>query len=156
MVNSSEVKLRKVAEGELSRLVHLMEAHADFEQADFNYTHQEQRLKEKMFDTKDPLYCFVAAHKDTLVGYATCIRQYTSWEANYYLYVDCLYFDDAYRGMGLGYKMMQLIKEVAQQLKCEIIQWQTPAFNELAVRFYQKIGASSKSKERFYWRTPLK
>lgn len=45
---------------------------------------------------------------------------------------------------------MDKIKEEAQKLGCAMIQWQTPEFNKRAIKFYKRIGAVGKSKERFF------
>ena len=42
-----------------------------------------------------------------------------------------------------------ILKE-AQKLECVLIQWQTPDFNKRAMKFYNRIGAKSKNKERFF------
>lgn len=150
MVNSEEIIFRSVKVEDLQELVELMKAHADFEELEFAYSNQEERLKKKIFDEKAPLFCLVAEYKRQLIGYASFIKQYSTWEANDYLYLDCLYFDEEYRGMGLGSKMMELIKIEARKLGCQLIQWQTPSFNQKAIDFYHKMGSSSKSKERFF------
>jgi hypothetical protein len=31
-----------------------------------------------------------------------------------------------------------------------MLQWQTPVFNEKAIRFYHRMGATSKDKVRFF------
>jgi hypothetical protein len=36
------------------------------------------------------------------------------------------------------------------KLKCNHIQWQTPDFNKRAIKFYERIGGISKSKERYF------
>ena len=53
------------------------------------------------------------------------------------------------RGLGLGEQLMNRIKCEARELGCNSVQWQTPVFNEGAIRFYKRIGAKSQSKERF-------
>lgn len=151
MDTSNPVIFRRAEEKDLPELLHLMKAHADFEQLDFTYDHQEDRLKEKIFHASEPLHCIVVESQGRLIGYATCIRQYATWDADYYLYLDCLYFEASFRGKGLGSTMMQHIKDLAKSLDCRLVQWHTPPFNTPAIEFYHKQGAVSKSKERFFW-----
>ena len=35
-------------------------------------------------------------------------------------------------------------------MRCSHIQWQTPEFNKRAIKFYDRIGAQSKSKMRYF------
>ena len=45
---------------------------------------------------------------------------------------------------------MEKVIEYSKTQDCDLIQWQTPDFNEKAIEFYNRIGGKSKSKERFY------
>lgn len=89
--------------------------------------------------------------KERVIGYATFMKQFSTWDMNYYIYLDCLFFIKETRGRSLGTKMINKIKEYAEKQGCKEIQWQTPSFNKRAVQFYQKIGAEFKNKERFFW-----
>ncbi len=73
-------------------------------------------------------------------------------QKNYYLYLDCLYLSEKTRGKGIGAQIMNKIKVYAKSINCSEIQWQTPDFNKEAIDFYKKLGADSKTKERFNWK----
>ena len=60
-------------------------------------------------------------------------------------------YEPAARGKGLGKEVMVHIWTFAKAENCINIQWQTPDFNEQAIGFYKKLGAVSKTKERFFW-----
>ena len=64
--------------------------------------------------------------------------------------MDCLFIKEFVRGYGLGEKLVNKIKQEGKKLRCDLIQWQTPDFNIRAMKFYRRIGAVSKSKERFF------
>ena len=78
------------------------------------------------------------------------MKQFSTWDAQYYVYMDCLFMQEAARGFGIGEKLVNKMKEESRKSGCDLIQWQTPEFNERAIKFYKRIGAASKSKERFY------
>jgi GNAT superfamily N-acetyltransferase len=78
------------------------------------------------------------------------MKQYATWDAAYYVYMDCLFLTEDARGKGVGEELINRIKLEANALDCTHIQWQTPDFNERAIKFYNRIGATSKSKERFF------
>ena len=64
--------------------------------------------------------------------------------------MDCLFLTEESRGYGIGEKMMNVIKLEAKKLNCSLIQWQTPNFNTRAIKFYNRIGRISKTKERYF------
>jgi GNAT superfamily N-acetyltransferase len=64
--------------------------------------------------------------------------------------MDCLYLIDSCRGIGIGKLLFDRIKEESKKLDIKEIQWQTPNFNTRAIKFYDRTGAHSKSKERYF------
>ncbi|MBK6266073.1 GNAT family N-acetyltransferase [Marivirga sp. S37H4] len=142
--------IRFVKQGDLIPLIDLCEAHAEYEKASFDKFGKAEKLGQYLFGDTPALYCLVVEKDHQLIGYATYIKQFSTWDASFYIYMDCLFMNDTSRGMGLGEKLVDKIKEEAKKLGCDLIQWQTPDFNTRAIKFYKRIGAVSKPKERFF------
>lgn len=145
--------IRSVNKEELSEVVNLCEAHAAYEQLDFSRNGQEQRFVRDLFGVVPKLYCLVVEENNTLLAYATYMKQYATWDAAEYIYLDCIFVVKKHRSRGIGEQLMNRIKLETSKLKCQLIQWQTPTFNSGAIRFYERIGAVKKSKERFFLTT---
>ena len=143
--------IRNAIQKDVPAIIDLCQAHAAFEKADFDTTNKVELLSAHLFHPDGLVKCLVVEFENDIAGYATYMRQFSTWDAEFYIYLDCLYLKEKYRGQGLGKQLMQRIKADAKALNCNMIQWQTPDFNEKAIRFYQKLGAISKSKERFFW-----
>lgn len=143
--------IRFVEEADIDQLIDLCEAHAHYEQARYTRTGKAVQLAADLFCETPKLYGLVVEQHGNLVGYATYMRQYATWDANDYVYLDCLFLDEAVRGLGIGTQLMERVREETQRLGCSLIQWQTPDFNTRAITFYNRLGATSKSKERFFW-----
>ncbi|GAA3646483.1 GNAT family N-acetyltransferase [Flavivirga jejuensis] len=126
----------------------LVKAHAKFEKAGTLSNNSLNRLSNYIFNI-DVVECLVVELNDEIVGYATFMKQFSTWNANYYIYLDCLFLNEQTRGKGIGTQIMDSIKIYAKSINCSEIQWQTPDFNKKAIDFYNKIGGKSKSKERF-------
>ncbi len=135
---------------DMDQIVQLCKSHAEYEKSEYIEEGKKELLTTSIFQTNPPLYCLVVAQDNYLLGYLTYMKQYSTWDGNYYVYMDCLYMLEAARGFGIGEKLVNKMKEEAQKLDCQLIQWQTPNFNVRAIKFYKRIGATSKSKERFY------
>lgn len=136
---------------DMEQVVELCQAHAAYEQSEYNPTDKVGQLTKYFFEMPAIAYCLVVEMDQQIVGYATFMKQFSTWDAAFYLYLDCLYFEPAARGVGLGKLVMDYIWVFAKAENCSHIQWQTPDFNELAIGFYKKMGATNKSKERFFW-----
>ena len=145
------MRIRKLTEHDLPALVRLCADHAQYEKTTYSGQSKLADLRKHFFSSKPSAHCLVV--EDTanqLVGYATFMKQFSTWEAEFYLYLDCLYLDSAVRGMGLGRQLIEHICQFASRHGCSRLQWQTPSFNERAVLFYQGIGASYTNKKRFF------
>lgn len=146
------MKIRFAKEADIEQIIDLCTAHAAYEKALYNKEGKAHLLLDYLFRQQEVLTCLVVLDQSDIVGYATCMKQFSTWEAEYYLYLDCLFLKEGIRGQGIGQQLMRKIKELAMQKKCSWIEWQTPSFNDKAIHFYKKIGARSASKERFFWR----
>ncbi|AWX44361.1 Diamine N-acetyltransferase [Flagellimonas maritima] len=143
-------KIRFARPADIETIIDLCEAHAIYEQTGFSRNSKDFKLGNDLFGNKQRLYCLVVESKKQLIGYATYMKQYSTWEACDYIYMDCLFLKDFARGLGIGKKLIARIKLEAEKMKCKEIQWQTPDFNYGAIKFYNQLGATSKKKERFY------
>lgn len=136
---------------DMPRVVALCQAHATYEKADYQPEGKTKQLSDSFFEYPPAAYCLVVEHHHQIVGYATFMKQFSTWDAAYYLYLDCLYFEPEARGLGLGKLVMDAVWAFAKAENCRRIEWQTPDFNESAIGFYKKLGAYGKTKERFFW-----
>lgn len=142
--------IRFAEKKDLPQIIELCDEHAEYERAEYEVKNKSELLSEYIFGQNPSLKCLVVAQKNSIIGYATFMKQFSTWDAGFYIYLDCLYLKANSRGLGLGSRLMEKLKEYAKAENCFIIQWQTPDFNKKAIEFYQKIGGISKSKERFY------
>ncbi len=144
--------IRFAKEADIKQIVLLCEAHAIYEKAKFDSKEKAPLLLQYLFRSENALKCVVVEQNNELLGYATFMKQFSTWDADFYIYLDCLYLKEETRGKGIGTKIMAVVKEYAVSENCNVIQWQTPDFNTDAITFYKKIGAKSKTKERFFWK----
>ena len=136
---------------DIPRIIELCQAHAAYEKAAYSLEGKAEQLTKHLFDIPAIAYCLLVEIDGQIVGYATFMKQFSTWDAAFYLYLDCLYFEKEARGLGFGKKVMEYIWTFAKAENCFAVQWQTPDFNEQAIGFYKNLGAISKTKERFSW-----
>jgi len=134
----------------IENIIDLCAAHAKFEECEYDREGKGQRLAKDIFGAEAKLYCLVAETNDQYIGYITWMKQYSTWDAREYLYMDCLYLEDDYRGLGIGEELVNHMKDYGRKENIDLVQWQTPDFNVRAIKFYKRIGATSLSKERFF------
>jgi len=145
-----EIVIRPAEETDMNELIQLCHEHAIFEEAEYDPAGKAEKLHSFIFDDEPVLLCFVAEAEKQLLGYITFTKEFSTWSAEYFFHMDCLYLKEEARGLGLGKKLMQAMIENGKQNNIDHIQWQTPVSNKNAIDFYHHIGASSKHKQRFF------
>lgn len=145
-----EYLIREIEETDLPRLIELCKNHAHFEQVPYDAADKLVLLKRAIFSDTKRLYCFVVEYQLQLIGYYTYTFDFSTWEAKTYMYLDCLYLEPSFRGMKIGRRIFENLKEIATLNNCVNIQWQTPDFNESAIKFYKAIGGRGTEKIRFF------
>ncbi len=145
------MEIRFAKKTDIEQIVELCKAHAKFEKADFDPKNKKELLSKHLFSANEVLKCIVVEDHNEIIGYATFMKQFSTWDACFYVYLDCLFLKEETRGKGVGYEVLKKIRSYAKTEKCDIIQWQTPDFNIDAIAFYKKLGAKAKTKERFFW-----
>lgn len=148
-----EYLIRECTEKDIPELVELCGKHSEFEHTIYDPTGKEYSLEKALFSESPKLFCFVIESQNILQGYFTYTFDFSTWDAQPFLYLDCLYLEPEFRGHRIGEVVFEKLKEIAKQNGCVIIQWQTPIFNERAIKFYNRIGATGKEKVRFFINT---
>lgn len=146
----NQVCIRWACPEDVASIVALCAAHAAYEQAHYDPAGKTEALTSCMFD-QEHVKCLVVEVGEDIVGYASFMTQFSTWDASPYLYLDCLYLKSTVRNLGIGKRLMQKIMDYARAQGHGVIQWQTPDFNTRAIRFYERLGAKPKHKVRFFW-----
>ncbi len=145
-----DFNIRFAIKKDIPQIVQLCSLHAIYEKSTYDFHQKEALLNSALFSENSSLFCLVVEKDQQLIGYATYMKQFSTWDANFYIYMDCLFLTEDARGFGIGEIVVHKIKEEGKKLNCNLIQWQTPNFNIRAIKFYKRIGAHSKNKERFF------
>jgi GNAT superfamily N-acetyltransferase len=146
-------RVRPIEPGDLDALLDLCREHAAYEKADFHDNGQIERWRSALFRAEPALYGWMATDGDEYAGFMTATIDFSTWNAEPFVYMDCLYLREAYRGRGLGRAFLDRLRECAIAHGCGWAEWQTPPHNELGIGFYRRMGASAKAKVRFHYVT---
>ncbi|MEV0460088.1 GNAT family N-acetyltransferase [Catellatospora methionotrophica] len=138
--------IRPVRPGDLPELLALIADHASYERAAPPPPGLGERLTPALFADPPKLRCLVADDAGTLAGYATWTRDFATWTGRPYTHLDCLYLAATHRGQGLGTRLLDAVRAATG---ADDLQWQTPAWNTDAQRFYERQGAHPAPKIRY-------
>ena len=107
-------------------------------------------LKEDLIKNFETLSTLVILDKDVIVGY---LSYRMKGKHSKKIDVDQLIIDENYRHQGLGKKMMEEVKRIATENKCDRIELNCWLFNENALAMYEHIGFK---RQRIIYEMPLK
>lgn len=139
--------LRPAQAADAETLAGLCAAHAAYEQIPHCADGHAERLAQALVAGRLSAWLgFLDGHA---VGYASATLDYATLAARPFVHLDCLYLQPAARGLGLGRALLEAAVDHARALGCAQLQWQTPVWNEDAICFYDRLGATRLAKQRY-------
>ncbi len=141
-------EIRAPRREELGQLVELCREHAAYEKGELGPRFRADTLGDWLFAPRPRVHCLVAVAEE-LVGYATWNREFSTWSAGEFIHMDCLYVRSAWRSQGLGARLLEAVIEAGALAGLAHLEWQSPAWNTGALRFYRRHGAHGSEKVRF-------
>lgn len=119
----------------------LIQELAVFEKAPDAVENTVERMIKDGFGEKPVFAFFVAEEEGEIIGLALYYYSYSTWKGKY-LYLEDLIVTKAYRARGIGKKLFDAIIFKAKEEGVSLVGWQVLNWNEPAINFYKKLGAS--------------
>jgi len=148
VVEQSQVIIRPATAGDIPALQGLITAHMRYEKAPVTVLNAEA-LHEALFSENARLSINVAEVNENVVAYISTTKEYSTWQLEEFIHMDCLFIAETHRNFGIGRMLMQHVANKAKAEGIKQMQWQTPEWNEAAIRFYERQGAQHSNKARF-------
>lgn len=140
-------RVRKALPTDAAPLLDLIRQHAAFEQAAADLGRDDIAF---ILDAPEPpTRLIVAEDGGGLTGYAALTFDYSLWSAACYAHLDCLFVRADARARGVGKLLLDHACRLAEQAGAQRVEWQTPAWNAGAIRFYEREGGIGQAKMRF-------
>lgn len=135
-----EVRVRKGTEQDVKALLQAIKDLAAYEREPDAVKITEADLLRDGFGPS-PLFGFLVANVGMdVVGIALYYPKYSTWRGPC-LYLEDLIVDEAYRGKGIGKKLLDAVHEEAKAQNMDSVQWQVLDWNEPSIEFYNRYGA---------------
>jgi GNAT superfamily N-acetyltransferase len=145
-----DVSIRGGESKDVDEVLILMRSLAEHEGLSQFFELNSESLKQCCFGPDHRVELFVAEANSQIVGYATCMLQFSPWSGRDYLFLDDLYVREEGRGLGIGSRLMKQVGAFALERGIGV-RWHVEAENRSAQRFYRELGAELKGKWVAYW-----
>jgi GNAT superfamily N-acetyltransferase len=137
------IAVRALRDGDLDGWMGLIEALAHYEHLEPPGEEARARLARDALAAPPRFSTLLAEVDGRLAGYATYFETYSTFLARPTLYLEDLFVLPEARGGGVGGMLFGACAAEAARRGCGRMEWQVLAWNDLALGFYQHLGAAS-------------
>lgn len=135
------VSVRPAAAADLPRFLELVDALADYERLERPTAEARGRLARDGFGDRPLFQAYLAEEEGWAVGYAIAFLTYSSFLARPTLYLEDLFVLPEARGRGAGKALFAHLAREAVARGCGRMEWMVLDWNQLAIDFYERLGA---------------
>jgi GNAT superfamily N-acetyltransferase len=140
IVNNIEVELRDGTISDVPLLLSFIRSMAAFEK--LTVTATEESLRAALFGEAPAARLLLAFVQGEPIAYATYFFTFASMAAKRGLWLDDLFVIPAFRGKGIGRAFMSYLADFAIRNQCGRVEWMVLDWNERAIGFYKRLGAT--------------
>jgi hypothetical protein len=140
--NPTTDTLRLATPADLPALVGLIRELAEFEHLSHLVVTTPESLAPHLFGPRPVVEATVGEVGGEVVAFALYFTNFSTFLGRPGLYLEDLYVQPAHRGAGLGKALLQHLGALAVARGCGRFEWSVLDWNENAIRFYQRMGAS--------------
>jgi GNAT superfamily N-acetyltransferase len=134
------MKIRRAEKGDENAILGLIKGLAEYEKEPEAVINTAEQLAIDLFQD-NICEAFVAESDGGIVGFALYYSSYSTWNGR------CVYLEDLYvlpehRRTGVGKDLFDAVVNIAKERRVKRLDWQVLDWNEPAIRFYEKEGAT--------------
>jgi GNAT superfamily N-acetyltransferase len=134
--------VRPATAADVGAIFALMLELAEFEKLTHLFTATEAGVHDALFGARTSAEALVAEHDGKIVGYALFFHNFSTFLAKRGLYLEDLYVQPDRRGSGLGKQLLRVLAALAVERQCGRFEWTVLDWNQRAIDFYEKMGAT--------------
>lgn len=139
-VDDMQVELRAGTIDDVPLLLSFIRSMAAFEK--LTVTATEASLQEALFGPEPAAHALLAFVDGEPIAYATYFFTFATMVGKRGLWLDDVFVTPAVRGKGVGKAIMAYLGDVAIRNRCSRLEWMVLDWNETAIAFYDRLGAT--------------
>ena len=136
-----DVKIREAELADLELFVAFVAQKSEFDGVPHLLKATAHKLKQTLFCDSPLARVLLAEVAGKAVGFAMFYASYSSLLAQPCLWLDDLFVQSHFRGLGVGTALLKSLAQIADSTNCGRIEWTVNTGNAPGISFYQKQGA---------------
>jgi len=141
MVAGDGIVLRPARPGDVPLVLALIRELADYERLSDAVVADEAPLADALFGGTPAAEVVIAEFDGAPAGFALFFQTFSTFLGRRGLYLEDLFVRPAYRGRGLGRRLMAHLAALAVARDCGRFEWTVLDWNAPAIGFYRALGA---------------
>lgn len=141
------VVIRAATRDDLPLLLTLIKELAEYERLSHKVVSTTADLDRWIFGPHPLAHAVLAELNGMPVGYAVYFRYYSTFRGKPGMYLEDIYVRESARGYGVGEALICHVAAEAVKQHCTRLEWIVLDWNEPAIGFYRRMGASPEPKE---------
>jgi GNAT superfamily N-acetyltransferase len=134
--------IRNAAPDDVPQLFALIRALAEYEKLSHLVTGTTGDLQEHLFGERPYIEAIVAECGGKAVGFALFFPNYSTFLTKPGIYLEDIFVLPEYRRLGIGRALLTRVAEIAAARQAGRLEWSVLDWNEPAIVFYQRFGAT--------------
>ena len=142
MSSPTPFTLRSAELRDVGAIVQLIRELAEFEILTHLLQVTPEKLRPQLFGVRPVAEALVAETGGEVVGFALFFTNFSTFLAQPGLYLEDLFVRPAHRGSGIGAALLTRLGRIAVERDYGRFEWSVLDWNEHAIRFYERMGAT--------------
>ena len=138
---SASLEISKATEDDLPIILRFIQDLADYERLRDKCVATEEKLRQTLFVDPRAAEVLIARIDGEAVGFTLFFHSYSTFLAQRGIYLEDLFVDPAARGNGVGFALLSSLARLAIERNCGRVEWAVLDWNQLAIDFYERMGA---------------
>ena len=138
-------QIKAATESDVPIILSFVKKLARYERLSQEVVATEELLQETLFDKRRTAEVAIGYLETKPVGFVLFFHNYSTFLGKPGLYVEDLFVDEDYRRRGYGRALLLHVARLAKERRCGRLEWSVLDWNQPAIDFYKKLGASPMS-----------
>ncbi len=139
---NSSFNLRSAIPADVPAIFSLIQALAKYENLSDAVTGSPDQLADHLFGSRPYIEAIVADRDGQVVGFALFLHNYSTFLTKPGIYLEDLFVLPDYRGQNIGKALLTRLAQIAVDRGCGRLEWSVLDWNEPAIGFYKRMGAT--------------
>jgi GNAT superfamily N-acetyltransferase len=142
VTTAGTLRIERATERDVPLILGLIKALAEYERMSDEVIATEDGLRRTLFGPRPAAEVVVGYAGDEPAGFALFFHNYSTFLGKPGLYLEDLFVVPTFRGRGYGKALLVHLAKLAVERDCGRFEWSVLDWNEPAIGFYKKLGAT--------------